>query len=253
MRSPRMCSTNFQGPVPTGCRSAASSPTVSMYFLEWMKAEEANNPWVTLLPKATKGFSKRKVMVYGSLISMLLIRRNSGASPLADPSLAIEAMVNLISSAVIAPWLSWNCTPLRREKRQARPPSNTSQRSASMGETAPVWGSRLSKFSIMGLSTTSSAPGYRCGNQRSLPKVATATVSVPSGRSVGVVCAEETASGHMHATRLNTTNHGRQTIALPPLHLTCHDGVDSEPAGLLTAPATPFRSSDGVYRQTCTL
>src|SRR5262249_49498815 len=158
-----------------------SSPTVSMYFLEWMKAEDANNPWVTLLPKATKGFAKRKVMVYGSSISMLLIRRNSGASPLADPSLAIAAMVNLISSAVISPWPSWNCTPLRREKRQARPPSNTSQRSASMGERAPVLGSRLSKFSIMGLSTTSSAPGYRCGNQRSLPKVATATVSVPSG------------------------------------------------------------------------
>src|SRR5262249_4415093 len=97
--------------------------------------------------------------------------------------------------------------------------------------------------------TTSSAPGYRCGNQRSLPKVATATVSVPSGRSVGVGCAEEIVSGHMHATRLTTTNHGRRTIALPPLHLTCHDGVDSEPAGLLTAPATPFQSSDGVYRQ----
>src|SRR6516162_9053674 len=104
----------------------------------------------------------------------------------------------------------------------------------------------------MGLSTTSSAPGYRCGNQRSLPKVATATVSVPSGRSVGVVCAEETASGHMHATRLTTTNHGRQTIALPPLHLPRYDGVDRQPAWRLTAPATPFQSSAAAYRQTCT-
>src|SRR5262245_42865680 len=103
MRSPRMCSTNFQGPVPTGCRSAASSSAVSMYCFEWIKAEEANNPWVTLLPKATKGFSKRKVIVYGSSISMLLIRRNSGASLLADPSLAIVAKVNLTSSAVSSP------------------------------------------------------------------------------------------------------------------------------------------------------
>src|SRR5262249_41169237 len=88
--------------------------------------------------------------------------------------------------------------------------------SASMGINAPVLTSRLRRFSIMGLSTTSSAPGYSSGNQRSLPKVATATVSVPSGRGVGAVCAEETASGHMHAIRLNTANHGRHTIALPP-------------------------------------
>ena len=67
----------------------------------------------------------------------------------------------------------------------------------------------------MGLSTTSSAPGYSSGNQRSLPKVATATVSVPSGRGVGAVCAEETASGNMHAIRPNTANHSRHTIALP--------------------------------------
>ena len=30
MRSPRTCSTNFQGPVATGCRSAPCSPAVSM-------------------------------------------------------------------------------------------------------------------------------------------------------------------------------------------------------------------------------
>ncbi len=33
----------------------------------------------------------------------------------------------------------------------------------------------------MGLRTTSSAPTYRWGSQRSLPNVATATVKVPSG------------------------------------------------------------------------
>src|SRR5215831_12916128 len=217
-----------------------------------MKAEEANSPCVTRLPKVTKGFAKRIVMVDGSAISMLVISRNSGASPFAEPSLAMVAKVYLTSSAVNS-WPAWKRTPLRRKNFHARPPSKTSQRSASMGVSCPVVTSRLRRFSIMGLSTTSSAPGYSSGNQRSLPKVATATVSVPSGRSVGAVCAEETASGHMHATRLNTTNHGRQTIALPPLHLTCHDGVDSEPAGRLTVPAMPFQSSDGVYRQTCTL
>src|SRR5438876_6343770 len=98
-----------------------------------------------------------------------------------------------------------------------------------MGISCPVLTSRLRRFSIIGLSTTSSAPGYSSGNQRSLPKVATATVSVPSGRGVGEGCAVETASGNMHATRLNTAHHGRQTIAFPPVHLTCHDGVDSEP------------------------
>ena len=37
-----------------------------------------------------------------------------------------------------------------------------------------------------------------------------------SGRGVGAVCAEETASGNMHAIRVNTTNHGRHIITLPP-------------------------------------
>ena len=74
----------------------------------------------------------------------------------------------------------------------------------------------------MGLSTTSSAPGYSSGNQRSLPKVATATVSVPSGWGVGAVSAEATVSAYMHTTRLNTANHSRHTIAVPPLHLMCH-------------------------------
>src|SRR2546425_1111341 len=64
---------------------------------------------------------------------------------------------------------------------QVRPPSSTCQRSASMGIASPVLGSRDSRFSYIGLRTTSSAPTYRLGSQRSLPKVATATVSVPSG------------------------------------------------------------------------
>src|SRR5215470_17904165 len=194
-----------------------------------MKAEEANNPCVTRLPKVTKGFAKRMVMVYGSALSILVISRNSGASPFAEPSCAIVAKVYLTSSAVNS-WPPWNRTPLRRENFHTRPPSKTSHRSASMGISCPVVTSRLRRFSIIGLSTTSSAPGYSSGNQRSLPKVATATVSVPSGWEVGAVCAAETTSGNMHATRLNTTHHGRHTIALPPVHLTCHDGVDSESA-----------------------
>jgi len=34
-----------------------------MWRLDWMKATEANRPWLTLLPNATKGFSKRTVSV----------------------------------------------------------------------------------------------------------------------------------------------------------------------------------------------
>ena len=43
-------------------------------------------------------------MVYGSAISMLVISRNSGASPLAEPSWAIVVKVYLTSSAVTSPW-----------------------------------------------------------------------------------------------------------------------------------------------------
>src|SRR5262249_35192949 len=64
---------------------------------------------------------------------------------------------------------------------QVRPPSVTFQRSASMGARSPVFGSRVKRFSYIGLRTTSSAPTYRGGSQRSLPTVATATVSVPEG------------------------------------------------------------------------
>src|SRR5262245_13982464 len=49
-----------------------------------------------------------------------------------------------------------------------------------MGMRFPL-ASRDRRFSQSGLRTTSSAPTYRLGSQRSLPKVATATVSVPSG------------------------------------------------------------------------
>ena len=89
---------------------------------------------------------------------MLLMSRNSGARELAEPSLATEAKVNLTSSAVSSPRPPWNCTPLRRWNFQVRPLSVTCQRSASMGISSPVLGSRLSRFSYIGLSTTSSAP-----------------------------------------------------------------------------------------------
>ena len=87
---------------------------LSTWRLDWMNAIDANNPWLTLLPNATNGFSKRTVIVYGSSISMLLISRNSGASEFAEPSLASVANVNRTSSAVNSPLPPWNCTPLRR-------------------------------------------------------------------------------------------------------------------------------------------
>src|SRR2546425_5075652 len=78
-----------------------------------------------------------------------------------------------------------------------------------MGLRAPVLGSPLSKFSIMGLSTTASAPGYRCGNQRSLQKVATATVSVPAG-----ACADTSPTPRMLAstTTIAILQHCRHAI-----------------------------------------
>ena len=72
-----------------------------------MNATEANRPWVTLLPNATDGFSKRTVIVWGFSTSMLLIARTSGASELAEPSLAIDAKVNRTSSAVTSPRPPW--------------------------------------------------------------------------------------------------------------------------------------------------
>src|SRR4029453_11910366 len=145
-----------------------------------MKATDENSPWFTLLPNTTNGFSNRTVRGWGSSTSMLLMARNSGARELAEPSLATVAKVNLTSSAVSSAPL-WKRTPLRMWNFQVRPPSRTCQRSASMGTSSPVLGSRDRRFSYMGLRTTSSAPTYRFGSQRSLPKVATATVSVPSG------------------------------------------------------------------------
>src|SRR2546427_12147909 len=180
MEAPPTCSSNFQGPVPIGWRSAPCSPAASMWRLDWMKAHDANSPWFTLLPNTTKGLSKCTVSVWGFSTSMLLIARNSGASELAEPSLAMEAKVNGTSSAVSSAPL-WKRTPLRRWNLHVRPPSSTCQRSASMGASSPVFGSRVRRFSYIGLRTTSSAPTYRGGSQRSLPNVATATVSVPSG------------------------------------------------------------------------
>ena len=65
------------------------------------------------------------------------------------------------------------------------------------GSARRSWGRGDRRFSYIGLRTTSSAPTYRCGSQRSLPKVATATVSVPSGLAAaggGAVTSESTAS-----------------------------------------------------------
>ena len=78
-----------------------------------MNATEANSPWVTLLPNTTNGCSKRTVRVCGPSTSMLLISRNSVASELAEPSLAIVAKVKRTSSAVSSPRPPWNWTPLR--------------------------------------------------------------------------------------------------------------------------------------------
>ena len=86
--------------MPIACRSAATSPSFSTCFLDWMNATDANSPWVTLLPKATNGFSKRMVIVWGSSTSMLLISRNSAASELAEPSFASVVNVYFTSSAV---------------------------------------------------------------------------------------------------------------------------------------------------------
>ena len=44
-----------------------SSPRVSMWRLDWMKATEANSPWVTLLPKATE----RLVEAHGDGVRVL--------------------------------------------------------------------------------------------------------------------------------------------------------------------------------------
>ena len=142
--------------MPTGWRSAPSSFAVSMWRFDWMKATEANRPWFTLLAKATNGFSKRTVMVWGSSTSMLLIRRNSGAREFAEPSFARDAKVNRTSSAVKGSPL-WNLTPLRRLNVHVRPLSVTFQRSASMGAGSPL-ASRVSRFSYIGLRTMSSAP-----------------------------------------------------------------------------------------------
>src|SRR5713226_6179099 len=125
---------------------------------------------------------------------MLLISRNSGDREFADPSRAIDANVNLTSSAVSSDPL-WKRMPLRRWNFQVRPPSRTSHRSASMGMRLPL-ASRDKRFSHRGLSTTSSAPTYRFGSQRSLPKVATATVRVPSG---GAACPGATGSAESDA------------------------------------------------------
>ena len=105
--------------------------------------------------------SKRTVRVCGSSTSMLLMSRNSGASELAEPSLAMEAKVNLTSSAVISPGRRGTGRPCAGRSARSCPPSSTSQRSASIGASSPVLGSRVSRFSIMGLSTTSSAPDDR--------------------------------------------------------------------------------------------
>src|SRR5213593_4382036 len=147
---------------------------------------------------------------------MLLINRNSGARELADPSLAIAANVNLTSSAVSSPRPPWNCTPLRKQKVQVRPPSAIFQRSASMGASSPVLGSRVRRFSYMGLRTTSSAPTYRWGSQRSLPKVATATVSVPTGaaaRPSGAASTRATAAAQNSAVTSAVTIESRRLIA----------------------------------------
>jgi len=53
----------------------------------------------------------------------------------------------------------------------------------------------------MGLRTTSSAPTYRYGSQRSLPKWATATVSVPSGGCAGVSVHRRWPAGEQHDAR----------------------------------------------------
>src|SRR2546428_7432743 len=124
---------------------------------------------------------------------MLLIVRNSGAMEFAEPSLAMEAKVNLTSSAVTSVPL-WKRTPLRKWNFQVRPPSETCHFSASMGMRLPL-PSRDNKFSHRGLSTTSSAPTYKWGSQRSLPKVATATVSVPTGASARPAGAAERPAG----------------------------------------------------------
>src|SRR3989442_172629 len=199
MRSPRTCSTNFRGPVRLGGRSAPSS-SASMCFFDWMYATEANSPCVTRLPSVTNGLSKRTVIVYGPSTSMLLIVRNSGAMEFAEPSLAMEAKVNLTSSAVTSVPL-WKRTPLRKWNFQVRPPSETCHFSASMGMRLPL-PSRDNKFSHKGLSTTSSAPTYRWGSQRSLPKVATATVSVPSGRAA---CPGAAVGAHRSAATINVS------------------------------------------------
>ena len=93
MRSPRTCSANFHGPVATGLALGALLAAPRSCCLDWMKATEENSPWFTLLPNTTDGLSKRTVRVCGSSTSMLLISRNSGASELAEPSLASVAKV----------------------------------------------------------------------------------------------------------------------------------------------------------------
>ena len=87
---------------------------------------------------------------------------------------------------------------------QYEDPAWGAYRAASMGIMAPVLESRLNRFSNMGLSTMSSAPTYRCGNQRSLPKVATATVSVPSGGTAG---AGATPTVQVRTTTINPMHH----------------------------------------------
>ena len=148
---------------------------------------------------------------------MLLISRNSGARELAEPSLATDAKVYRTSSAVTSPRPPWNWTPLRRWNFQVRPPSATVQRSASMGLSSPVLGSRVRRFSYMGLRTTSSAPTYRWGNQRSLPNVATATVSV-SGREA---CPVATAAAPGRAATINARSATRSLMVSPPGTSTC--------------------------------
>src|SRR6266849_1838249 len=130
-----------------------------------MKPTEAKSPWVTLLPNTTEGLSKRKVIVWRSSTSMLLISRNSGARELAEPSLAMAAKVNLTSSAVSSPLPPWNWTPLRRWNFQARPPSMTCQRSASMGASSPVLGSRVRVVVDLGVGVASLIPGRSGGRQ----------------------------------------------------------------------------------------
>src|SRR5262245_28637539 len=88
-----------------------------------------------------------------------------------------------------------------------------------MGASSPVLGSRVRRFSPQGLRTTSSAPGYRWGNQRSLPKVATANVSVPVGASAGLdACPGAVAVAHRNAAvTINVMIKGRSLIAF--LHM----------------------------------